>query len=177
MMRLIPPQSRETRKLARPTSQRESKVHQFLGRNKSQVRLGGQSRVGQEGASFAREGARKRYRGRQSSSCSWRRYASHETKLIEKKQFVEGKKEEGEGGGGGGGESTAAEEEKRPPERINTTILARRREFFAARLTLSGLKEKEKKKRRGGGTGFARLAVARMNNQTRRGREWWTGGQ
>lgn len=47
--------------------------------------------------------------GNRRGSCSWRRYASHETKLIEKKQFVEGRRE----GGGGEGESTAAVEEKR----------------------------------------------------------------
>lgn len=103
--------------------------------------------------------------GNRRGSCSWRRYASHETKLIEKKQFVEGRRGEEE-----------EEEVKvlrqwrrrggRPPERINTT-LARRSNERVFRGSPNPIQEKKEK---GGGRGFARLAVARMNNQTRRGR-------
>lgn len=111
--------------------------------------------------------------GNRRGSCSWRRYASHETKLIEKKQFVEGRRE-------GGEEKVKVlrqwRRRGRPPERINTTLARRSDE----RVFRGSPSSRKKKRRKGEGTGFARLAVARMNNQTRRGRwrEWrWTGGQ
>lgn len=80
----------------------------------------------EEGASFG-EREKERYRGWQSSSCSWRRYASHETKLIEKKQFVEGW--EGGRGGGGGGSTAAAEERGLLKESIPSLVAATRAGF------------------------------------------------
>lgn len=131
------------------------------------------SAIGRAIKSRGRERERDIAGGNRRGSCSWRRYASHETKLIEKKQFVEGRRGRRRRWKycGSGGEEAGLLKESIPP-----SLVAATREFFAARHPVE--KKKEEKGREG--TGFARLAVARMNNQTRRGRwrEWrWTGGQ
>lgn len=117
---------------------------QFLGRNKSQVRA-------IKGRRRGREKERDIAGGNRRGSCSWRRYASHETKLIEKKQFVEGRR----------GEEEEEEEVKvlrqwrrrggRPPERINTT-LARRSNERVFRGSPNPIQEKKEK----GGEGDSR---------------------
>lgn len=160
MMRLISTRKTEERdqKLARRTSRNhdDSREVQFLGRNKSQeYDWAGNQESGKR--------ERKRYRGRQSS---WEllveaiRVPRNE---VNRKEAICRRKE--------------GEEEKvkvlrqwrrrgRPPERINTTLARRSDE----RVFRGSPSSRKKKRRKGEGTGFARLAVARMNNQTRRGR-------
>lgn len=103
------------------------------------------SAIGRAIKSRGRERERDIAGGNRRGSCSWRRYASHETKLIEKKQFVEGRRGRRRRWKycGSGGEEAGLLKESIPP-----SLVAATREFFAARLTPSS--RKKKKKKRGG---------------------------
>lgn len=116
------------------------------------------SAIGRAIKSRGRERERDIAGGNRRGSCSWRRYASHETKLIEKKQFVEGRRGRRRRWKycGSGGEEAGLLKESIPP-----SLVAATREFFAARHPVEKKKEEKGRERDSRGSPWREWIIKR----------------